>query len=360
MSLLFKDPPQNICLIRLSAIGDVTHVVPVIRNLQQHWPGTAITWIIGKIEYSLVRDLPGVEFIVFEKNQGLASYRTLHHKLKGRRFDILLHMQVSLRASIASLLVKAPVRIGFDKARAKNGQWLFTNRRIAPLPRQHVLDGFLEFIRFLGITIPTIEWNIPIPPEDREKTMHWVGDNTPFLVINPSSSTRVRNWRNWDAQAYAMVADYAAKRYNLLTVLTGGPLSQEIVFADAIEQLAESKIVNVVGKTSLKELQALLDRAVAVISPDTGPAHMANAAGTPVIGLYASSNPERTGPYSFRELTVNRYPDAVRQAFQKSVQEVPWGKRVRDPQVMNQIKFEEVKNKLDQVVSFKFMGNHES
>lgn len=353
MSFQLKEPPQSICLIRLSAIGDVTHVVPVIYNLQKTWPRTTITWIIGKVEYSLLKDLPGVEFIVFEKKQGWASYRALRAQLNARRFDILLHMQVSLRASLASLFVRAPVRIGFDKTRAKNGQWLFTNHHIPAMPRKHVLDGFLQFIQTIGLTDPTIEWNIPIPAEARERTQHWVAESLPFLVINPSSSVRVRNWRNWDAQAYAHIADYAAKHYGLLSVLTGGPSSQEIQFAACIEQLAQSKMINVVGNSTLKELLALLDRAVLVISPDTGPAHMANAVGTPVIGLYASSNPERTGPYSFRQFTVNRYPEAVRQTLGKSVEEIPWGKRIRDPQIMNLIKIEDVQAKMDQILCAK-------
>jgi len=262
-------------------------------------------------------------------------------------------MQVSLRASLASLFVRAPIRIGFDKARAKNGQWLFTNHQIPAMPRKHVLDGFLQFIQTIGVPDPTIEWNIPIPAEAREKTKHWVPENTPFLVINPSSSIRIRNWRNWDAQAYASVADYAAKHYGLLTILTGGPSSQERQFAASIEQLAHSKMINVVGESTLKEVLALLDRAILVISPDTGPAHMANAVGTPVIGLYAASNPERTGPYSFRQFTVNRYPEAVRQAFGKSVEEIPWGKRIRDPQIMNLITIEDVITKMDQILCAK-------
>jgi heptosyltransferase I len=270
--------------------------------------------------------------------------------LKKRKFDVLLHMQVSLRASLASLCVRAPIRIGFDRARAKNGQWLFTNYRIPCAPRQHVLESFLQFIKLLGITDPIVEWNIPLSHTIRETTKQWVGDDAPFLVINPSSSIRIRNWRNWDAHAYAKIADYATGRYGLRTVLTGGPSAPEKHYADAIEKQANTALINLVGKTSLQELLALLDRATLVISPDTGPAHMANATGTPVIGLYASSNPERTGPYSFQELTVNRYPDAVRRAFCKSVADIPWGKRVRDPQIMQLITVEDVQDKLDKVL----------
>lgn len=350
MPLQLREPPKSLCLLRLSAIGDVTHVVPVIRNLQLHWPETAITWIIGKLEYSLLKDLPGVEFIVFKKEEGLAGYYAVWKELRRRKFDILLHMQASLRASFVSLLVRAPVRIGFDRARAINGQWLFTNYRIASIRRQHVLDSFLEFAKVLGISSPIIRWDILISGEDLAKTRQWVPGNTPFLVINPSSSMRVRNWRNWDPQAYARVIDYAANRYALLTVLTGGPAVQEVQLAETIEKMSKNKVVNVVGKTNLRELLALLSRAVVVISPDTGPAHMANAAGTPVVGLYASSNPYRTGPYNSLAFTVNRYPVAVRKICHKSAEEVPWGTRVRDPLVMALISVEDVISKIDKVL----------
>lgn len=350
MPLQFKKPPKSLCLLRLSAIGDVTHVVPVIRNLQQHWPETVITWIIGKLEYSLLKDLPGVEFIVFEKAKGLAGYSALRKQLDGRDFDILLHMQASLRASFISLLVRAPIRIGFDRARAKNGQRMFTNYRIASIPRQHVLESFLEFTKVLGLTSPIIQWEIPIPDEDMVKTRQWVPENTSFIVVNPSSSMRVRNWRNWDAQAYASIVDYVANQYNLLTVLTGGSSVQEIQLAESIEKKSNNKVVNLVGKTNLKELLALLHQAVLVISPDTGPAHMANATGTPVVGLYASSNPYRTGPYNSLDFTVNCYPMAVSKAYSQSVEEIPWGKRVRDPRVMALIKVEDVIKKLDEVL----------
>jgi len=104
---------------------------------------------------------------------------------------------------------------------------------------------------------------------------------------------------------------------------------------------------NLVGKTSLKQLAALIDSADLVICPDSGPAHMATAFSTPVLGLYATSNPDRTGPYASRELTANRYPDAVQKFLGKSVQQLRWGQRVRHPDAMDLITVEEVIAKLD-------------
>lgn len=328
----------------------MTHVLPTVRTIQHHWPQTAITWIIGKAELGLVSDLPGIEFIVFDKKLGWPAYKKLYGNLRNRNFDVLLHMQVSLRASLASLAVKAPIRLGFDRARAKNLQWLFTNCAIAARTRQHVLDSFLEFPRALGLHEPVMAWNIPISQQARDFVAKNIPVKSRVLAINPCSSVRARNWRNWNIQSYAQIIDHAARQYGLLTVLTGGPSPAEREYAEAIAAEAANKPINTVGRTNLKELLAVLERAEVVIAPDTGPAHMANAVGTPVIGLYASSNPERTGPYLFRQFTVNKYPDAVRMEFAKESDVVRWGKRVRNPDAMNLIRVADVEKRLAEIL----------
>jgi heptosyltransferase I len=322
-----------------------------VRTIQHHWPQAVITWIIGRAELGLVGDMPGVEFIVFEKKLGWSAYRKLYADLKNRHFDVLLHMQVSLRASFASLAVKAPIRLGFDRARAKNFQWLFTNCSIAASSRQHVLDSFLEFPRALGLQETVMAWNIPVPQEARAFADKILPQNRKILAINPCSSVRARNWRNWDIQSYAQIIDHAAQHYGLATVLTGGPSPAEQDYAAAIMTAATHKPINIVGKTSLKELLAVLEKSEVVIAPDTGPAHMANAVGTPVIGLYASSNPERTGPYLFRHLAVNKYPDAVMMEFGNNSETVRWGKRVRNPDTMSLVTVQEVQDMLAKVLS---------
>lgn len=335
--------------MRLSALGDVTHVLPTLRTLQQRWPHCHITWVIGKTEASLVNDIPNVEFIVFDKFKGLKAFKELHDKLRNRRFDVLLHMQAALRASLVSLLIHADIRLGFDRARATNGQWLFTNARIAPQRRQHVLDGFLEFAKALGQQPVPICWDIPIPSEAREAAEKMLPDES-FLVINPCSSVRARNWRNWSVESYAAVIDHAFETYGLRTVLTGGPAANEKAYAEAIVTVCLHPPVNLVGRTTLKQMLAVLDIAAVVIAPDTGPAHMANALGKKVIGLYATSNPERTGPYCRRELTVNKYPEAIEADYGKKVEELRWGKRVRNPGAMDDITVAMVVKNLSQAM----------
>jgi heptosyltransferase I len=350
MALPFTKAPESLCILRLSAIGDVTHVLPAVRTIQHGWPGTRLTWIIGKTETALVGDIPGIEFIVFEKSKGWSAYLDLRRKLQGRRFDALLNMQVSLRAGLISLLVKAPIKLGYDLARAKNGHRFFNTHCIKSSPRQHVLDSFLAFPHALGLTETVLEWSIPIPEAAQLKAEQWLTAGRPVLAINPCSSLRARNWRNWDIESYARVIQYAADHYGMRTVLTGGPAVQEKDFAEAIVRESKVEVLNLVGRTSLKELLAILHCAKVVIAPDTGPAHMANAVGTPVIGLYASSNPERTGPYLHRHLTVNMYPAAVKKEFQREVTDIRWGRRVRSPEVMRMITLEHVLEKVDEAM----------
>ncbi|MFO8025509.1 glycosyltransferase family 9 protein [Thiohalophilus sp.] len=348
MPLPFTTPPESLCILRLSAIGDICHTLPVVRTIQQAWPQTRLTWIIGKTEYALLQGIPDIEFIVFDKARGLAAYRDVHRQLKGRRFDALLHMQIALRASLLSRLVNAPIRLGFDRARARDLQWLFTNQRIAAGAQQHVMDGLFGFSQALGIEEQQLRWDIPIPDADRHKAEQLADPTRPYLVISPSASSA---YRNWHVAGYAQLARYAFQQHDLPVYLTGGNSAAEQQLAAAIEErVGNINIINLVGKTSLKQLLAILDNAMALISPDSGPAHMATTVDTPVIGLYACANPDRTGPYLSRRWTVNHYPDAVQDKFHQPVSELPWGIRVRDPGTMDRITVEEVESILDLLI----------
>ncbi len=350
MQLPLATPPNSVCILRLSAIGDICHTLPVVRTLQKSWPDTKITWIVGRLEAELVRDIPGIEFIIFDKAQGWKAYRKLYRTLRGRRFDVLLQMQIALRASVASLLIRSKIHLGFDKARAKDYQWLFTNARIGAKQKQHVMEGLFGFAEALGIEQRLLEWNIPQPVTAVTRVESLVGNVEPILVISPCSSDRRRNWRDWSPERYAQVVDHAEQTMNLRVVLTGGPSEREKSMGRAIEEQCHSSPINLIGKTNLKELLVVLDRAVAVITPDSGPAHIATTVGTPVIGLYVTSNPLRTGPYLSRQWTINHYPEALLDELGKSVDELPWGTRVRNPEAMQRISVEEVTGMLDKLL----------
>ncbi len=348
-ALPFKQPPKNLCLLRLSAIGDICHTLPVVRTLQKNWPQTKLTWIIGKTEYQLVNEIEGIDFIVFDKTKGIKAYRQIYKQLKNRSFDALLHMQMSFRTSLINLMVKTNIKLGFDKQRAKDMQWLFTNYKIPYKAQQHVIDSFFGFSETLGIAEHLYQWDIPTDSVSLETlltdTNIKLDINQPYIVISPCSSMA---YRNWNAEGYAAVADAIAQQYRLPVVLTGGSSNIERAMAETICWRAKSPLINLVGKTALKQLLLLLKQAHCVISPDSGPAHMATAVNTPVIGLYACTNPDRARPYLSEQWLVNRYPQAIEKKFSRPVESVNWGTRVRDSWAMELIKVEDVITKFKQ------------
>ena len=347
MSLQFKSPPKRICILRLSAIGDACHTVPVVRAIQDAWPQAELTWIVGRVEHEMLAGLAGVEFAILDKRRGLAGYGDVRRLLRRRRFDVLLHMHASMRANLVSLLVRADVRVGMDRARARDGQWLFCNRRIPARPRQHVMDGLFEFARVLGIEPGEPRWDIPLSGDARAFAEQYIDGLKPTLIISPVTGQRLRNYRNWRAERYAAAADHASRRYGARILLCGGKTQLESEYGREICRRASCGIVNLIGRTTLKQLLALLERATVLLCPDSGPAHMATAVGTPVVGLYATSNRHRSGPYLSQHLVADSYPRAVRQAFGKGVDEIRWGRRVRDPGAMDSIRVADVTRKLD-------------
>lgn len=344
---------QSICILRLSAIGDVCHAVAAVQAIQRHYPKAHITWVIGKVEAMLLADLPGVELVIFDKKLGLAAYRDLKQQLKGRQFDVLLHMQVALRANLASLVIKARRKIGFDWQRAKELHALFMRERIAPQQQPHVLDGFAGFARHLGVPFLTEpgsqpQWQMPLTDSHRDWARSQLKAGVRgHLIICPAASKAERNWL---PERYAAIADYASAA-GFAVYLCGGPTPLETRLAEDIKQAAQSEIIDLVGKTSLKQLLALLEQASLVLAPDTGPAHMAVTVGTPVVGLYGHSNPDRTGPYLYRADVAQVYHAELQRQTGKTAAELPWGIRVKGGHIMAQLDVETVWQKIQQVIA---------
>ena len=325
-------PPRSICLLRLSALGDVTHVVPLVRTLRRAWPGVHLDWIIGKGEHRLLEGLEGVDFIEYDKRSGVGGMLALRRRVAGNRYDALLQMQVAARANLLSAFVPARRRIGYDRSRSKDLHGLFVNERIPERTRQHVLDAIGSFCEPLGLEQTRVEWNLPVPEAARGWAREqWPADGMPTLVISPCSSHLLRNWR---AERYAAVADHAAS-CGWRVVLCGGRSGLERSTADAILANMAAPALDLVGKDTLKQLPALLERAKLVMTPDSGPMHIANAMGSKVLGLHAASNPERSGPYSDRRYCVDRYDDAARRFLGKPADELKWGTKIEVPGAMD-------------------------
>ena len=343
------DAPEKVCLLRLSAIGDTCHVVPLLRTLQSAWPRTRFTWVIGKLEAKLMSLIPDVELITVDKGAGLSAYQRLRTDMKRRgSFELLLHMQLSIRASGAAALIPAPIKLGFDKERARELQWLFTNRRIAPRSREHVLDSFMGFADALRVPRQPPRWDIPLPAAALAYAEQLIPDAQPTLVISACSSHRLRNWL---PERYAAVAEHAVRKHGMRVILCGGPAAVEREMAAAIARSVSVPLVDQVGKDTLPQLLALLARATVLLTPDSGPAHMATMVGTPVVGLYAATNPERSGPYLSRRWCVNAYDQASRTFLGKPAIEIPWTRKIEVPGVMELIQVATVCAKLDELLA---------
>lgn len=340
-----KPAPRSLCLLRLSALGDAVHAVALVRDLQRAWPGLPITWVIGKGEAKLLEGLDGVEFVVFDKKAGLAGWRDLRRHLAGRRFDVLLNLQLALRAGLASTAIAADRRVGYDRGRSKEGHGLFINERIPP-GGHHVQDAFRQFLRPLGLEPGQVEWRLPVPAEAHAWAEAQLPGDQPTLLVSPCSSHPLRNWR---PERYAAVADHAAAQ-GWRVVLCGGRSELERGTADAILAAMQAPALDLVGKDTLKQLLALLGRATLVLTPDSGPTHMANAMGTAVLGLHACTDAERSGPYSDRRWCVNRYDEAARRFLGQPATALPWGKRVEFPGVMDLV---EVADVIDRFEAFR-------
>jgi heptosyltransferase I len=330
--------PGSICLLRLSALGDVTHVLPLLHTLRSAWPEVEVSWVISKGERRLLDGLAGVRFIEYDKNSGLAGMRAVRRQCQ-QRFDVLLQLQVSARANLLSAFIPARRRIGYDRSRGKDGHGLFINERIADRPGIHVLDAIGSFCEPLGLTRTEIAWNLPMPEEAHAwARAQWTDDGIRTLMVSPCSSHGLRNWR---PQRHAALANHAIQQ-GWRVVLCGGRSELERNSGDAILAALRNsghgaRVLDLIGKDTLKQLPALLARADLLVTPDSGPMHIANAMGTKVLGLHAATNPNRSGPYSDRRYCVDRYDDAARKYRGKSASDLKWGAKIEAEGVMDLI-----------------------
>jgi heptosyltransferase I len=208
------------------------------------------------------------------------------------------------------------------------------------------MESLFGFAEALGVHERRLRWDLPLPPDAIAYAHAVIPDGRPTLVVSPCSSHPLRNWR---AERYAQVADHAVRRHGMRVVIAGGPSPAEKAMGDAIARHAREPVVDTVGKDTLPQLLALLSRARALLTPDSGPAHMATMVGTPVLGLYAATNPDRSGPYLSRRFCVNRYPEAARTFLGREAADLPWTAKIERPGVMDLISVEEVMDRLDEL-----------
>jgi len=309
----------------MSAVGDAVLVLPVINALRRAYPAIHLTWILQPGPHSLVAPHPAVdEFILFHRGSGSRGLRgvlggawslrdttrALGEAARRRpdgRFDLLLDLQVYLKAGLITALAPARVKVGFDRKRARDLNWLFTTHRIPPRPGGfgHIQDQYLEFLGYLGVDPGPVAYGLELSESEKEAQAEFfrtVHGPTAALVV-ASSDRR----KNWSAEGWTTVASRMQSQHGLRPVLVGGHSRLEEEMAMVITARAGGSIIDARGG-GLRRLLWLLDGASVVVSPDTGPLHMARAMNTPVVGLFGFTNPKRSGPYGrFTDLVVDGY-----------------------------------------------------
>jgi heptosyltransferase I len=300
-------PLDRVCVVMMSAVGDAVHVLPVINALKRHHPGARITWVLQPGPATLVRGHPSVdEIILFDRATGWRAFTEIRRELGQREFDVVVNLQVYFKAGIVTSFTRAPVKLGFDRARARDFNWLFTNRKIPPHPSgQHVQDQYFEFLAALGVPHEPVVWNLG--PWEHERA--WQRDffaplDRPVAAIVVATS---KPQKDWLPERWAEVVDALYADYGLQPVLVGGRSPRELHAEAVIMQRARHRPVSALG-SGLRNLVGILDGSALVLAPDTGPLHMAVALNRPVVSLIGYTNPKRTGPYRrFHDLIVDAY-----------------------------------------------------
>lgn len=315
-------PPREIAIVMLSALGDAVHVLPVVTALKRAWPDTRITWVIQPVPHRLAMHHPGVdEFILFRRRRGAdawRSYAELRSALAGRRFDLVLNLQVYMKAGLITGMMPSDVKVGFDRRRARDLNWLFTTHRVPPRPLGHVQDAYFEFLEYIGVEPHPADWNITFSEQERSaQHAFFASIDQPVCALVVGTS---KPQKNWMPERYAQVIDALTHDHGMRCVLVGGPSPIEREAAARIGELVRSPVVDALGD-DVGRMMWLLDGADLVISPDTGPLHIARALERPVVGLYGYTNPKRYGPYRmFEDLVVDGYARHPGEAYEPTME----------------------------------------
>lgn len=297
---------DRICIVMMSAVGDAVHVLPVINAIKRDNAQAHITWVLQPGPASMVQRHRSVdEIIIFDRARGVAAFGDVVGQLRARRFDLLINLQVYFKAGLITALSGAPRRLGFDRARARDANWLFTTEQIPAHPVQHVQDQYLEFLRALEIEPEPVAWDIGPWQEERDWQASFVSRfERPIASIVVATSKPAKDWI---PARWAEVCDILSSKHGMQPVLVGGTSPHEAEAAAEIMSRSSANPHNALG-SGLRKLVSILDASALVLAPDTGPLHMAVAVGTPVISLIGYTDPRRTGPYRrFQDLIIDAF-----------------------------------------------------
>jgi len=305
---MLTSPPRRIGIVMMSAVGDAVHVLPLLTALKRNTPGVHVTWVLQPGAASLVRGHWAVDEIVeFNRSLGWRAYPAVRRALATRSFDVVLALQVYFKAGLVTSFTRAPVKLGFDRTRARDLNWLFTTDRIPPREGQHVQDQYFEFLEALHIPHDPVTWDLG--PWDHERAWQRSFLSRFDRPIAPIVVGTSKPEKDWMPERWAEVSESLYGDFGLQPVLVGGQSARELAAERTILERARVPVVSALG-SGLRNLVGVLDGAALTLSPDTGPLHMTVALNRPVISLMGYTNPKRVGPYHrFHDLLIDAYGD---------------------------------------------------
>jgi len=293
---------KKILIILHGSIGDVTRALPLANVLRRGFPGATLAWAVEPAALPLVQHHAAIdEVILFDRSRWWKELWPFLRRIRTRRFDLVLDLQRHFKSGFISRWSGAPNRLGFNKRDAKEFNWIFNNRFI-PMLGDSVskLDHYLKFAEYLGIEPYPIEWNIDLTVEEQARVDRLVANsNGAFAVLFVGSRWESKRW--FPVQI-AECARMIRERFSLGVVFLGN--GQDEPFAKEAEEISEIEVINLTGRTSLRDAVGIIARARIAVGPDTGLMHLAAAVGTPVVSLWGATSPARTGPYGFDELAI--------------------------------------------------------
>jgi heptosyltransferase I len=321
----------------LSALGDAIQALPVLVALRRSFPKAHISWVLEPGPHTLVAGHPAVdEFVVFrsggrkgvlETGRAIRSTATILRQeaanLPGSRYDLLIDLQVYLKAGLLTALTPATVKLGFDGRRARDLNRLFTTHRIPAQPGGHTQDQYLEFLTHIGVDPEPFEYGLTLTEEEQEaQTRFFAGQQGPVCGLVLATS---RQEKDWHAAGYAQVIRELQSRFGMIPVFLGGDAPREDAMAAAVQDLVRGRVLDARGG-GIRRLLWLLAGCRLIVSPDTGPLHIAHAMGVPVVGLFGATDPQRYRPYrGDPRLVVDGYARFPGEAYPPSRKRRPGG-----------------------------------
>jgi lipopolysaccharide heptosyltransferase II len=299
--------PRKILIVLHGSIGDVTRALPLAGILRTRFSTASLAWSVEPPSLPLVQLCPAIDdIIVYNRPAGLPALVRFLCTVRARRFDLVLDLQRHLKSGFISRWSGAPYRLGFHRSDSKELNWIFNNLHIPSTggsgPK---ILHYLKFAEFFDIPGAPMEWELRLTAEDEARAQGLLGDVHRELAVLFVGS----RWesKQWFAAQIGATAAAIRLRYGLEVVLLGAATDR--VLSEEAETLAQGKLINLTGQTTLRDAIAIIQRARFCVGPDTGLMHIAAALGIPVVSLWGATDPVRTGPYGFADLAIRGKAD---------------------------------------------------